>query len=258
MIFENKDKVKSRSECTLQLLSDLQHLFEASNISYIAGGIPARAAIEKKKRVFPCMDVYIEQRDYQNLHKRLLMQNKPDRAVEEVSYDGSVFLKYVDRTTTFIDSSNVSFGLCQGIHIKIFPVIKNKTLFITKSFKAPDANMKKKDFPIEYLHNTQTVKYENCRLSLPRDTDGWFKWLFFDESGNGTFPAYPNATCIVSTTIGYESILKAIPDWDQYVKETEKQLAVIRDTSRRIDERDRVINRVYENLWDLYRNAEQV
>ena len=252
------NRSRTRSECALQLLSELDRIFQVNNIPYIVGGIPARAVIENKKRVFPCLDVYIDRKDYQKLYKRMLKENNDNRAVEEIQSDDLFFIKYVDRTMTFIDSYNISHGRCQGIHVKIFLVTRYRTGLFSRSYQSFDANMVKKDFSYGYLSNTRKVLFENCNFSMPQDADGWFKWLFSAGTQNEKFPGYPNATCIVSTTVGYESIMPGVEDWNQYVRLTEENLAVIDDTSRRIRRREQDINRVYENLKALYREEEQL
>lgn len=220
----------------MQLLSELDQVCSKNRIRYVVGGIPARAVYEGKKRVFPCLDVYVEKKRFRKLHERL-KGAAADRELELVSGGDGEALYYVDPSTTLIDSYDMRSRTRMGIHLRILPV----------EYAGADRR---------FLKKTKYYSWNGYEVRLPEDLKAWHDHLFM-SGGKATYPGYPDARCIVSTTIGYERIASSLPEWDGICASMEEAKTVVDETTARIDDRSRVIGGVMDRTRDLLAEKEE-
>lgn len=221
----------------MRLLSEIDEICRNNRIRYIVGGIPARAVYEDKKLVFPCLDVYIDNKKIAKLKKKLECVSD-ERVVESVFTNGSEILYYTDRTTTLINSFDMNSCQSKGIHIRI---LTRETAGFSK----------------ELLKKTKYYNWSGYQVCLPENLKEWYDFLFVSD-GTKTFPGYPNVRCIVSTTVGYEIIVSAFPDWKQRCEDMAQSKQIVDGTTARIDERSKTIDEVMDRVRKEMNKLEKV
>jgi hypothetical protein len=215
----------------MQLLSEIDSICNKNRIKYITGGIVARAVYEKKKLVFPCLDIYVKRRHVQKLIKCLgvIPQN---RALEIKENGDAISLYYTDKTTTLINSYDMSSYKNKGMHIHILA--------------AESEGIDKK-----LLRTGMYYDWNGYKVRLPKDLKAWNRQLFYRD-GKYEYPGYPNASCIVSSTVGYESIENNVQEWKELCESMTAAKKHVDDTTARIDNRSKVIDAVMDKVRNLY------
>lgn len=224
--------MRSRTECTMELLSEIDEICRSNRIKYIVGGIPTRAVYENKKLVFPCTDIYVKTRHMKKLIKCLsdLPQN---RSLEIKGEKEDVSIYYTDKTTTLIDSYDMCSYENKGMHIH---VITTESAGIDRKF----------------LRQSKYYDWRGYKLRMPKAIEAWYNMLFCKD-GKYSFPGYPNAYCIVSSTVGYESIVEQMPDWEELCSVMQENSEIVDETTERIDERSVIIDGVMDKVRELYK-----
>lgn len=235
--------MRTRTECTLQLLNELDLVCKDKKIQYCTGGIVARAVFEKRSLVFPCLDIYVLEEDVSVLHSHLIAVMPDDRTVEKNADDNC--FHYVDTTTTFIDSYMMSPYKEKGIHLNIVPVCKNGL----NDYETITSFREKAKISNDLFFDTSTYDYNDTSFEMPSNLTEWYDFLFYDSNINErVFPGYPDNRCIVSTTVSYKELINCCLDFDADSLEMNDNKILVDIITDRIDDRMLLINGVMDKI----------
>lgn len=233
-------KPQNRTDCTLNLLNELDSVCLENEIAYITGGIVIRAIFEKKALVFPCLDIYVKGSDLIVLRNKIIESSGSDRVIED-NNDNEGF-HYVDVNTVFIDSFNMSGHRELGIHLNVIPFKEENSIFISL-----DASSEEKSCTVDYISNITQTEYKGTKINHPQGIESWYKYLF-DHDGEMVFPGYPNSRCLVSVNVSYKDIIDGTDDFDDLAREMYERKTVIDKKSQMIDNRMQIIDNVMDKV----------